>query len=101
MPVRPDLTAVVGKGGLTRSRASGGWGRVFETLVPRPPRRGPPATHGLDRNVDRLHTLGKEAEAYFPENGPHGFYFGGPKPIPETEEAARRAVAFMRKHFAP
>jgi dipeptidyl aminopeptidase/acylaminoacyl peptidase len=50
--------------------------------------------------VDRLHSLGKEAETYFPENGPHGFYWGIPKPIPETEEAGARAVAFIRKNFA-
>jgi dipeptidyl aminopeptidase/acylaminoacyl peptidase len=49
--------------------------------------------------IDRLHAAGKEAESYFPENGPHGFYFASPKPIPETEEAARRAVAFIRKQF--
>jgi dipeptidyl aminopeptidase/acylaminoacyl peptidase len=55
----------------------------------------------VEAYIDRLHAAGKEAEGYFPENGPHGFYFGGPKPIPETEEAARRAVAFLRKHFAP
>ncbi len=50
--------------------------------------------------ADRLNAVGKGAETYFPENGPHGFYFGNPRPIPETEEAARRAVEFIRKHFA-
>jgi dipeptidyl aminopeptidase/acylaminoacyl peptidase len=50
--------------------------------------------------VDKLHALGKEAETYFPDDAPHGFYFGLPKPIPETEEAAKRAVAFIQKHFA-
>jgi dipeptidyl aminopeptidase/acylaminoacyl peptidase len=50
--------------------------------------------------ADKLNAVGKGAETYFPENGPHGFYFGNPKPIPETEEAAKRAVEFIRKHFA-
>ncbi|MCX7014993.1 MAG: alpha/beta fold hydrolase [Candidatus Sumerlaeota bacterium] len=51
--------------------------------------------------VDKLHALGKEAETYFPDNGPHGFYWGIKTPIPETEESTKRAVAFIRKHFAP
>jgi dipeptidyl aminopeptidase/acylaminoacyl peptidase len=55
----------------------------------------------VEAYIERLRSHGKEAEGYFPENGPHGFYFGIPKPIPETEEAARRAVAFIQKHFAP
>ncbi|MFC1716855.1 alpha/beta fold hydrolase [Candidatus Poribacteria bacterium] len=46
----------------------------------------------------KLREAGKEVELYMPDNGPHGFYFGWPR-IPETEEAARRAVAFIRKHF--
>jgi dipeptidyl aminopeptidase/acylaminoacyl peptidase len=50
--------------------------------------------------ADKLNAVGKGAETYFPDNGPHGFYFGNPKPIPETEEAAQRAVDFIRKHFA-
>lgn len=30
----------------------------------------------MDAYVDKLHTAGKEAETYHPENGPHGFYVG-------------------------
>lgn len=48
----------------------------------------------------RLRAAGKETETYFPENGPHGFYFGHPSVIPETKEAAKRAVDFISKHFA-
>jgi dipeptidyl aminopeptidase/acylaminoacyl peptidase len=58
--------------------------------------------------ADRLRTLGKAVETYFPENGLHGFYFGfldnrgtgkPPNVTPETKEAAGRAVVFIRKHF--
>jgi len=51
---------------------------------------------------DRLLAAGKTVETYFPENAPHGFYFGvshPPRPE-ETAESARRATAFIRKHFA-
>ncbi len=48
--------------------------------------------------AEKLKDAGKEVDLYLPENGPHGFYFGSPR-IPETDEAARRAVAFIRKHF--
>ena len=48
----------------------------------------------------RLRAAGKEVETYMPDNAPHGFYFGIPKPLhPETDEAVRRSVAFIRKHF--
>ncbi len=53
----------------------------------------------IEAYTARLRAAGKTVETYVPENGPHGFYFGRP-PIPETNEAARRAVAFIRKHFA-
>ena len=46
----------------------------------------------------KLKEAGKKVELYLPDNGPHGFYFGNPR-IPETEEATRRAVAFIRGHF--
>ena len=46
-----------------------------------------------------LRASGHEVEMYTPETGPHGFYFGLPEFIPETDEAARRAVAFIGKHF--
>jgi len=51
---------------------------------------------------DRLRAAGKTVETYFPDNAPHGFYFGlGHPPRPdETAEATRRATAFIRKHFA-
>jgi acetyl esterase/lipase len=52
----------------------------------------------VEAYMERLRAAGKEVEAYLPENGPHGFYFGRPA-IPETQEAARRAVTFIRKHF--
>jgi dipeptidyl aminopeptidase/acylaminoacyl peptidase len=51
---------------------------------------------------DRLRAAGKTVETYFPDNAPHGFYFGvshPPRPE-ETAEAAKRATAFIRKHFA-
>ncbi len=53
----------------------------------------------MDAYVDRLRTAGKEAETYHPDNGPHGFYVGLPRPIPETVESTRRAVAFLKMHF--
>jgi dipeptidyl aminopeptidase/acylaminoacyl peptidase len=58
--------------------------------------------------VDKLKAAGKEVETYFPDNGPHGFYFGfldnrgsgkPPDVTFETKEAARRATAFVRRHF--
>ncbi len=49
--------------------------------------------------VDKLRAAGKEVETYHPDNGPHGFYVGLPRPIPETEESTRRAVAFLKVHF--
>ncbi len=51
---------------------------------------------------DRLLAAGKAVETYFPDNAPHGFYFGvshPPRPE-ETAESARLATAFIRKHFA-
>ncbi len=53
----------------------------------------------MDAYVDRLRAAGKEAETYHPDNGPHGFYVGLPRPIPETAESTRRAVAFIKMHF--
>ncbi len=50
--------------------------------------------------VDKLRSIGKEAETYHPDNGPHGFYVGIPKQIPETAESTRHAIAFIKKHFA-
>jgi dipeptidyl aminopeptidase/acylaminoacyl peptidase len=45
-----------------------------------------------------LRESGHDVESYTPEDAPHGFYFGIPR-IPETDAAAKRAVAFIRKHF--
>jgi dipeptidyl aminopeptidase/acylaminoacyl peptidase len=51
--------------------------------------------------AEKLRVAGKEVETYMPENAPHGFYFASPKALhPETDEAASRAVAFVKKHFA-
>ncbi len=54
----------------------------------------------LEAYAKKVREAGKQVETYFPDNGPHGFYFGLPQEIPETKEAARRAVAFLRKCFA-
>ena len=55
----------------------------------------------MDVWAQKLRAAGKEVETYMPEHAPHGFYFGSPKVLdPETGEAARRAVAFVRKHCA-
>jgi dipeptidyl aminopeptidase/acylaminoacyl peptidase len=54
----------------------------------------------METYADKLRALGKEVETYLPEDAPHGFYFASPKPLhPQTDEAARRAVAFIRKQF--
>ena len=49
--------------------------------------------------ADKLRAAGKQAETYFPDNGPHGFYTGHPD-IPEYQESIRLAVAFFKKQFA-
>jgi dipeptidyl aminopeptidase/acylaminoacyl peptidase len=53
----------------------------------------------MDIFTEKLKSLGKEVETFHPDNGPHGFYVGLPKVIPETAEAAKVAVAFIKKHF--
>jgi acetyl esterase/lipase len=53
----------------------------------------------MDAYVDKLRATRKQAEVYHPDNGPHGFYVGLPRPIPETAESTRRTVAFIKKHF--
>jgi acetyl esterase/lipase len=53
----------------------------------------------MDIYVDALRAAGKEAQAYHPDNGPHGFYFGIPRVIPETAESTAHAVAFIKEHF--
>jgi dienelactone hydrolase len=54
----------------------------------------------VDVYVTRMRSLNKQIEVYIPDNGPHGFYFGHPD-LPETKEAAQRAVAFFRRCFQP
>jgi len=49
--------------------------------------------------VAKLRAAGKQVETYEPDNGPHGFYFGRPE-LPESKEAAQRAVAFFKQQFA-
>ena len=53
----------------------------------------------IDVYVKKLRAAGKQVETYLPDNGPHGFYFGRPD-IPESKEAARRAVDFFQRQFA-
>jgi dipeptidyl aminopeptidase/acylaminoacyl peptidase len=53
----------------------------------------------MDAYVDKLRAAKIQADVYHPDNGPHGFYWGIPRPIPETAESTRRAVAFIKKHF--
>ncbi|MCX7014010.1 MAG: prolyl oligopeptidase family serine peptidase [Candidatus Sumerlaeota bacterium] len=49
---------------------------------------------------EALRKAGKEVESYYPAKGGHGVYFGGKGDAPsETEETARRTVAFIQKHF--
>jgi dipeptidyl aminopeptidase/acylaminoacyl peptidase len=52
----------------------------------------------VDVYVQKLRAAGKRVDAYLPDNGPHGFYFAHPE-IPETKEAALRAVAFFERCF--
>jgi len=52
----------------------------------------------VDAYVKKMRSPNKPVETYIPDNGPHGFYFGRPD-IPETTEAAQRAVAFFRRCF--
>jgi dipeptidyl aminopeptidase/acylaminoacyl peptidase len=54
----------------------------------------------IDLYIARLRAAGKRVETYQPDHGPHGFYFGRPE-IPETQEAARLAVEFFKRQFAP
>ena len=50
---------------------------------------------------DKLRAAGKVVETYFPDDAPHGFYFGNPKPLhPQTDEAISHAADFIRKSFA-
>lgn len=54
----------------------------------------------MDAYLGALRAAGKEvAPPYHPDNGPHGFYVGLPQHIPETDEATRQTVAFLKKQF--
>jgi len=53
----------------------------------------------MEAYENKLRAAGKQAESHHPDNGPHGFYVGLPRPIPETAESTRRAVAFIKQHF--
>jgi acetyl esterase/lipase len=46
-----------------------------------------------------MRSAGKSVENYHPDNGPHGFYVGLPKVIPETAESTKRSVAFIKQCF--
>lgn len=50
---------------------------------------------------DKLRAAGKTVDTYFPDDAPHGFYFGNPKPLhPQTDDAISHAVDFIRSSFA-
>jgi acetyl esterase/lipase len=53
----------------------------------------------METYAEILRAAGVATETYHPDFGPHGFYVALPKPIPETEESTRRAVAFIQRHF--
>jgi dipeptidyl aminopeptidase/acylaminoacyl peptidase len=53
----------------------------------------------MDAYTEKLRAEHKAIETYHPDNGPHGFYFGVPKVIPETAESTRRQVDFIKKQF--
>jgi endo-1,4-beta-xylanase len=53
----------------------------------------------IDAYAKRLRAADKHVEAYLPEHGGHGFYWGRPDG-PEYREATRLAVAFFRHQFA-
>jgi dipeptidyl aminopeptidase/acylaminoacyl peptidase len=50
---------------------------------------------------DKLRAAGKIVETFFPDDAPHGFYFGNPKHLhPQTDDAITRAVEFIKASFA-
>jgi dipeptidyl aminopeptidase/acylaminoacyl peptidase len=53
----------------------------------------------VDLYVKKLRAAGKQVDAYLPDHGPHGFYFGHPD-IPEYKESTRRALEFFKEKFA-
>lgn len=48
--------------------------------------------------MKKLRAAGKKVDAYLPDHGPHGFYFGRPD-IPEYRESTKKAVEFFREVF--
>ena len=48
--------------------------------------------------VAALRANGKDVEAYLPDKGDHGFYGSG---SPESAEAQKRTMEFLKKHLAP
>lgn len=56
--------------------------------------------HVMEVYRDKLRAAGKTVETFFPDNAPHGFYFGLPKHLtPQTDDAISHAVAFIRRSF--
>lgn len=53
----------------------------------------------IEAYADALRAAGKEVETYHPDNGPHGFETALPHHIPETDEATRQTIVFLKKHF--
>jgi fermentation-respiration switch protein FrsA (DUF1100 family) len=53
----------------------------------------------MEAYLAKVRGTGKRAESYHPDNGPHGFYWGIPRTIPETAESTRRAVEFIAQRF--
>jgi len=51
----------------------------------------------VEAYVKALRAAGKQVETYQPDHGGHGVYF---RDLPESKEAAHRAVAFFQKVFA-
>ncbi len=51
----------------------------------------------IEAYVKALRAAGKQVEMYQPDHGGHGVYF---RDLPESKEAAQRAVAFFQKVFA-
>jgi dipeptidyl aminopeptidase/acylaminoacyl peptidase len=55
----------------------------------------PPAV--IEAYLKALRAAGKQVDTYQPDHGGHSVYF---RDLPESQEAARRAVAFFQKVFA-
>jgi dipeptidyl aminopeptidase/acylaminoacyl peptidase len=53
----------------------------------------------MEAYIEKVGAAGNTTDSYHPANGPHGFYWGFPRVIPETAESTRRTVAFLAKHF--